>query len=185
MPFSRLRHSLRDLMHWSSLCSLLRAYERSTCSKTTRSKLKHLLNKGDRFGYQIFLQTCQSLVCVFPADHSLWKRSLQVCFRGFPEFSFSRMSSRIFENVTAKWTFCVQQFFFSKIAIIEARSATIAFFSSPPFFLLALSFFFSFPFPSLVWVRSLSGPRNPPFNAFSLKWRQILLGWFSKNRWQS
>ena len=38
-------------------------------------------------------------------------------------------------------------FFFSKIAIIEARSATIAFFSSPPFFLLALSFFFSSPFP--------------------------------------
>ena len=75
--------------------------------------------------------------------------------------------------------------FFSKIAIIETKSATIAFFSSPPFFLRALSFFFSFPFPSLVWVRSLSGPRNPPFNAFSLKWRQILLGWFSKNRWQS
>ena len=125
-----------------------------------------------------------SHLCVFP-DHSLRKRSLQVCFRRFPEFSFSRTSNRIFENVTAKWTFCVQQFCFSKIAIIETKTATIASFSSPPFFLLALSFFFSFPFPSLVWVRSLTGPRNPLFNAFSLKWRQILLGWFSKNRWQS
>ena len=36
----------------------------------------------------------------------------------------------------------------SKVAIIKTKSATIAFFSSPPFFLPA--FFFSFPFPSLV-----------------------------------
>ena len=36
--------------------------------------------------------------------------------------------------------FCVQHFFFSKVAIIKTKSATIAFFSSPPFFLLALSF---------------------------------------------
>ena len=31
---SSLARSLRDLMHWSSLCSLLRSYERSTCSKS-------------------------------------------------------------------------------------------------------------------------------------------------------
>ena len=31
----RLRRLLRDLMHWSSLCSLLRTYERSTCSKSS------------------------------------------------------------------------------------------------------------------------------------------------------
>jgi len=38
-------------------------------------------------------------------------------------------------------TFCVQQFFWSKkVAIIKTKSATIAFFSSPPFLLLALSF---------------------------------------------
>ena len=69
----------------------------------------------------------------------------------------------------------------SKVAIIKTTTATIAFFLffsfRPP-----RSFFFSFLFPSLVWFWSLSGPRNLPFDAFSLKWRQISLGWFSKNR---
>ena len=32
---TRLRGLLRDLMHWSSLCSLLRIYEWSTCSKSS------------------------------------------------------------------------------------------------------------------------------------------------------
>ena len=56
------------------------------------------------------------------------------------------ISSQIFENITIKWTFCVQQFFFSgqklppKKAIIKTKSVTIAFFSSSPFLLLALSF---------------------------------------------
>ena len=45
-----------------------------------------------------------------------WKRSI---------------SSRIFENVIAKWTFCV-----SIVAIIKTKSVTVAYFSSPPFFLL-------------------------------------------------
>ena len=74
-------------------------------------------------------------------------------------------SSRIFENVIPKWTFSVQQFFFgqsiSKVAIIATKSKTIAFFSSPPFLLLAL--FFSFPFPSLLWFWSLSGLTKPAF----------------------
>ena len=35
---------------------------------------------------------------------------------------------------------CVEQFFFGKVAIIKTKSATIAFFSSPPFLFLALSF---------------------------------------------
>ena len=55
-------------------------------------------------------------------------------------------SSRVFENVIAKWIFCVQQFFrpkISKVANIKTKSATIAFFSSPTFFLLALSFYLS------------------------------------------
>ena len=59
-------------------------------------------------------------------------------------FIFLFISSRIFENVIVKWTFRVQQFFFSaeisKVAIIKTKSATIAFFSSPPFLLLPLSF---------------------------------------------
>ena len=43
------------------------------------------------------------------------------------------------------WTFSFQQFFIFgqkifKVAIRKTKSATIAFFSSPPFFLLALSF---------------------------------------------
>ena len=43
------------------------------------------------------------------------------------------ISSQIFDDVIAQWTFCV-------VAIRKTKSATIAFFSSPPFFLLALSF---------------------------------------------
>ena len=68
-----------------------------------------------------------------------------------------------------------------KVAILKTKSAIIAFFSSPPFLLLALSFS-SFPFPSLLWIWSFSGVRNVPFDAFSLKWPQISLRWFSKNR---
>ena len=50
------------------------------------------------------------------------------------------ISSRIFDNVVAKWTFCIEQLFSAKVAIIKTKSATIAFFSSPPFLLLPLSF---------------------------------------------
>ena len=35
---------------------------------------------------------------------------------------------------------------------------------------------------SLLWSWSFSGLRNVPCDAFSLKWLQISLGWFSKNR---
>ena len=74
------------------------------------------------------------------------------------------MSSRIFENVTAKWTFCVQQFFFrpktiSKVAIMKIKGAAIAFFSSPPFFLLALSFSLFLLFVSVIF--ELIGPNSP------------------------
>ena len=68
----------------------------------------------------------------------------------------------------------------SKVAIIKTKGATIAFFSSS--FPSPRSFFFCFPFPSLIWFWSFSGLRNMPFDAFSLKWLQISLGWFSKNR---
>ena len=54
------------------------------------------------------------------------------------------MSSQSFENVTAKWTFFVQQLFFfgQKVAILKTKSAfmqPLLFFPSSPFFLLALS----------------------------------------------
>ena len=76
-------------------------------------------------------------------------------------------SSRIFENVTAKWTFRVQQFVFgqklSPSNHYKAKSATIAFFSSPPFFFLALSrLLLSFSFVGV----SQSDPRNLPYDAF-------------------
>ena len=48
----------------------------------------------------------------------------------------TNISSRIYDNVIANWTFCVEQFFFiSKVAIIKTKSVTIAF-----FLVLALSF---------------------------------------------
>ena len=42
---------------------------------------------------------------------------------------FAEYSSRIFENGTSKWTFCVEQFFpAKKVTTIKAKSATIALF---------------------------------------------------------
>ena len=53
----RLRRLLRDLMHWSSLCSLLRPYDRSTCSKSrilfTETKSKQM--KKERRQYPVIL----------------------------------------------------------------------------------------------------------------------------------
>ena len=69
----------------------------------------------------------------------------------------------------------------SKVAIIKTKSATIVFFSRL-LFLSRRSYFFPFLFPSLQWFWSFSGLKNLPINAFSLKWLQISLGWFSKTR---
>ena len=60
-----------------------------------------------------------------------------------------------------------------KVAIIKTKSATVAFFSSPPFFLLALSFSPLLSFVSV--ILELTGLKKPAF-------RRISLGWFSKNR---
>ena len=56
-------------------------------------------------------------------------------------------------------------------------------FFSPPLFLLAFSFspFLFNSFDSLLWFWSFSSTWNLPFDAFSLKWRQISLAWISKN----
>ena len=48
--------------------------------------------------------------------------------------------SWITDKVITKWTFCVQQFFSAKVAIMKTQSATISFFSCPLFLLLDLSF---------------------------------------------
>ena len=57
------------------------------------------------------------------------------------------------------------------IAIIKTKSATIAFFSSPPVRFSSLFLLFFFPFPSLVpGLSSLSGAKNLPFGPFSIKW---------------
>ena len=63
----------------------------------------------------------------------------------------------------------------SKVAIIKTRVKPLFFF-----------FFFSFPSPRsfsfVTMILELFGlRRNVSFDAFSLKWLQILLGWFSKN----
>ena len=51
----RLRRLLRDLMHWSSLCSLLRTYVWSTCSKSsilfTETKSRQM--KKERHQYPV------------------------------------------------------------------------------------------------------------------------------------
>ena len=96
----------------------------------------------------------------------------------FPSFSNAcTQASR-----TAKWTACVQQFFrpkAPKVAILLTKSATIVFFSLllPSFSLLFL-FLLSFSF--LIVILELLGPFD--YFSWSLKWLQISLGWFSKNR---
>ena len=60
-----------------------------------------------------------------------------------------------------------KSFFFSakklsRVAIVKTESATIGFFSSPPFFLLALSFS-PFLFLQYVCFWSFMGPKNPSF----------------------
>ena len=111
--------------------------------------------------------TLSSRVCI---DH------IVACMTIF----FFYWSSRIFDNVIAKWSFWVRQFFQPKSVSQSSRIITIVFFVFPPFFLLALS-------PSLFFRYydfgiSQSGLRNLPFDTFSLKWLQISLGCFSKNR---
>ena len=67
----------------------------------------------------------------------------------------------------------------SKVAIIKTKSVTVFFFLFS-FFPSPRSLFFLFPFPSLLWFWSFSGLRNLLFEAFSLKWLHISLGWFCK-----
>ena len=72
----------------------------------------------------------------------------------------------IFENVTAKQTFCVKQFFFRektifKVAIIKTKSATIPFFSLLFLSSFSLSFFLSFSFFSV--LLQLIGPKKSAF----------------------
>ena len=62
-------------------------------------------------------------------------------------------------------------------ANMKAKNVTIAFLSTP--FLPPRFFYFSSPFPSLVWFSSLSGAKNLSFGPFLL---QVSLGSFSKNR---
>ena len=88
---------------------------------------------------------------------------------------FYYMSSRIFENVTAKFTFLRPAVFFPPVSnvaiIIKIKSATRCFFLFSSF-LHPCSFFFSLPFPSLRWFWSLLGPKNcllTPFNSDDCK----------------
>ena len=84
-------------------------------------------------------------------------------------------------NTKLPWTgFCVDQKNTSKwiLCQIDCQDAlNWALFWTIVFFL-----FSSFPFPSLPSFWSFSSLKNLPFDAFSLKWLQIWLSWFSKNR---
>ena len=70
--------------------------------------------------------TLNSRVCI---DH------IVACMTIF----FFYRSSRIFDNVIAKWSFWFRQFFSAKICLQNSRILTIVFFFFPPFLLLALS----------------------------------------------
>ena len=78
-------------------------------------------------------------------------------------FVYIYISSRIFENVTAKWNFCVQQFFSAKKVTLTKKLRV----QPLPFFLLLLSssslflFLLSFSFFSV--ILELIGPKKPAF----------------------
>ena len=72
------------------------------------------------------------------------------------ELDFSKLYRQMDLTVQFFWPTTI-----FKVAIIKTESATIDFFSSSPFFLLALSFLFSVPFVTV--ILSLSGPKNPPY----------------------
>ena len=69
----------------------------------------------------------------------------------------------------------------SKVGSIKTKSSTVAF-----FLLLLFSFSSLFPFlissSFLLWFWSFLVLRHVPFDAFSHKWLQISLGWFSNNQ---
>ena len=106
----------------------------------------------------------------------------------FPWNSFSYHLVGFLKTLLLNGPFGSNSFFrpkiISKVPTIKTKCATIVFFSLLllSFSSLPRSFFFSFPFISLLWFWSFSGLKNLPFDAFSLKWLQISLGWFSKNR---
>ena len=64
----------------------------------------------------------------------------------------------------------------SKVAIIKTK-CNHCFFSSPPFFLLTLSFS-----PILVWFGAEGAQKTCLLMPFHSQWLQISLGWFSKTR---
>ena len=92
---------------------------------------------------------------MFPKNSaSLSNCAILKCRRHFRPFGinaahFPESSSRIFENVAAKWTFSVQQFFSAKNYLQSSHYKNYE--SNHCFFLFSLfvpprSFFFSFPF---------------------------------------
>ena len=92
------------------------------------------------------------------------------CAWSFLRNGINMSSSRIFENFTAKWTLCVQQFFSAKVAIIKTKGATITF---SPVLLSSFSLLsFSFISGLVSVILELIAPKSLPFDAFSLKWRQ-------------
>ena len=78
----------------------------------------------------------------------------------------------------------VSSSFFSRVTNIKTKSANITFSlsSSSPSFLSPRYFYYSFPFPPLVWFSALSNARNLPFNPLPLNWLEISPGYFSKIR---
>ena len=96
----------------------------------------------------------------------LWLFSFHVFFS-----PLSYISSRIFDNVISKWTFCVRQFFrpktIFKVAILKTKSATIAFFllllSSSSLLLFLFLFLFLLSSSFVTMILELLGLKKPAF----------------------
>ena len=86
----RLRRLLRVLMHWSSLCSLLRTYEWSTCSKSsilfTETKSRQM--KKERHRYPVIL-----------TEQAWSKKGLFILWTNYRGFDSQRFVSLLFSNL--------------------------------------------------------------------------------------
>ena len=83
----------------------------------------------------------RALVQLVIQSSDLWEETINT----WQKKCINMICSGIFENVTARWVFCVQPLFFPpktifKAAVIKTKSATIVVFSSLPFFLPPLFF---------------------------------------------
>ena len=93
MPRELFARSVRDLMHWSSLCWLLRTYERSTC---TKSSILFTDTKSDNENWTTPIYA----TCTSPIMHLIWPPKFCISII----FNFSWDGCNIQKKWKTAWT---------------------------------------------------------------------------------